>query len=64
MKLEIEISEDELKEAVLKVISNNYYRDYSADRNHVNRVVAEQVRRVIITLGNQKMTHLTYVANI
>lgn len=47
MKLEIEISEDELKEAVLKVVSNNYYRDYSADRNHVNRVVAEQVRRVI-----------------
>lgn len=47
MKIEIEISEDELKEAVLKVISNNYYRDYSSDRNHVNRVVAEQVRRVI-----------------
>ena len=47
MEIKIEISEDELKEAVLNVIAREYYRDYSADRKAVNRVTAECVRQII-----------------
>lgn len=47
MEIRIEVSDDELKEAVLNVIAGAYYRDYSADRNVVNRVTAECVRQII-----------------
>lgn len=47
MKITVEISEDELKEAVLRVVANEYDRQFSADRRNVNRVVAECVREVI-----------------
>ena len=47
MKFELEIPESELKEAILHVVSTEYYRNYSPDRNNVNRVVAECVRQII-----------------
>lgn len=47
MKFEIEIPEEELKEAVLKVIADRYYGNYTCDKRHVDRIVAEQVRNVI-----------------
>ena len=47
MKIAINITEDELKDAVLKVIKERYYRDFSTDRRHVDKVVAECVRQII-----------------
>lgn len=47
MKITIEIPEEEIKDRVLDVIANQYYRDYSSDRNKVNKVTAECVRQVI-----------------
>lgn len=47
MKFEIEIPEEELKEAVLKVIADRYYSNFSYDKRHVDRIVAEQVRNTI-----------------
>ena len=47
MKFELEIPESELKEAVLHVMADEYYRNYSADRDNVNRVVAKCVREII-----------------
>lgn len=47
MKIEIELTEEEIKEAVLQVLQRQYYSSYSEDRRHVNRVVAECVRQII-----------------
>lgn len=47
MKIEVEISEEELKEAVLNVIAKHYYVNYSSDRHHVDRIVADCVRKII-----------------
>lgn len=47
MKIEVEISEEELKEAVLNVIAKHYYANYSSDRHHVDRIVADSVRKII-----------------
>lgn len=47
MKFEIEVPDEELKKTVLCTVANAYYRDYSADRNNVNRIVAECVRQII-----------------
>ena len=47
MKFELEISDKELKEAVLSIMAEAYYRDCSHDRNTVNRIVAECVREII-----------------
>ena len=47
MKFELEVPEEKLKETVLCTLANMYYRDYSSDRNHVNRIVSECVRQII-----------------
>lgn len=47
MKFEIEIPEDELKEAVLNVVVNRYYSSHTEGRKRTDRIVAEQVRKVI-----------------
>lgn len=47
MKLTVEISDEELKNAVLQVVANKYNSQYATDRNNVNRVVAECVREII-----------------
>ena len=47
MKIEIDIPEEELKEAVLNVVAKRYYSDYSEDRRRTDRIVAEQVRKII-----------------
>lgn len=47
MKIVIEIPDEEIKETLKKEIAMRYYADYSGDRNRVNRVVAEQVRKII-----------------
>ncbi len=44
MKFEIEIPEEELKEAVLKVIADRYYSNYTCDKRHVDRIVAQASR--------------------
>lgn len=47
MEIKIEIPDEEIKETLKREIARAYYSDYSSDRNHVNRVVAEQVRKII-----------------
>ena len=47
MKLTVEVSDEEIKNAVLQVVSIAYDREFSADRRNVNRVVAECVREII-----------------
>lgn len=47
MKITVEISDEELKSAVLQVVAREYDREFSADRRNVNRVVAECVREII-----------------
>lgn len=47
MKFELEVPDEELKKTVLCTLANMYYRDYSSDRNHVNRIVSECVRQII-----------------
>ena len=47
MKIEIEITDEELKEMLTKVISERLYDDFSYDRNLYKRTIAECVRDVI-----------------
>lgn len=47
MELKIEIPEEELKEAVLRVVADRYYSDYTTDRKKVNKITAECVREII-----------------
>lgn len=47
MKIEVNLTEEEIKEAVLQVLQNNYYSSYSEDRRHVDKIVAECVRQII-----------------
>ena len=47
MKIEIEIPDEELKEAITEIIAKRLYSDYSADRNLYKRTIAECVRDVI-----------------
>ena len=47
MKFEMDISDDELKDAVIKVIASRYYSDYTSDRRHVDKIVSEAVRSII-----------------
>ena len=47
MKIEIEIPEEELKEAVLNIVAKSYCANFSSDRHHVDRIVAECVRKII-----------------
>ena len=70
MKITIEIPDEEIKDAVLNVAAQQYYKNYSADRHNVNRVVSECVRKVIyedkerITnrIVSQASSHLKNVA--
>ena len=47
MKITIEIPEEEIKDRLLDVIANQYYRDYSSDRRKVDMVTKECVREII-----------------
>lgn len=47
MKITIEIPEEEIKDRLLDVIANQYYRDYSSDRGKVDMVTKECVREII-----------------
>ena len=47
MKITIEIPEEEIKDRLLDVIANQYYRDYSSDRRKVDMTVKECVREII-----------------
>lgn len=47
MKITIEIPDEEIKDAVMNVVAQQYYKDYSYDRHNVNKVVSECVRKVI-----------------
>ena len=47
MIITVEIDDDELKQAVLDVIADRYYREFSSDRRHVDGVVSEAVRNII-----------------
>ena len=47
MKIEIEIPDEELKEAIKEIIAKRLYSDYSVDRNLYKRTIAECVRDVI-----------------
>lgn len=47
MKITIEIPEEEIKDRLLDVIANQYYRDYSSDRRKVDTVTKECVREII-----------------
>ena len=70
MKITIEIPDEEVKDAVLNVVAQQYYKNYSTDRRNVDRVVSECVRKVIyedkerITdrIVSQASSHLKNVA--
>ena len=70
MKITIEIPDEEIKDAVLNVVAQQYYKKYSTDRRNVDRVVSECVRKVIyedkerITgrIVSQASSHLKNVA--
>ena len=70
MKITIEIPDEEIKDAVLNVVAQQYYKNYSTDRHNVDRVVSECVRKVIyedkerITdrIVSQASSHLKNVA--
>lgn len=70
MKITIEIPDEEIKDAVLNVVAQQYYKNYSTDRRNVDRVVSECVRKVIyedkerITdrIVSQASSHLKNVA--
>ena len=70
MKITIEIPDEEIKDAVLNVVAQQYYKNYSTDRRNVGRVVSECVRKVIyedkerITdrIVSQASSHLKNVA--
>lgn len=47
MKIEIEIPDEELKEAIVQVIAKSLCADYSIDRTLYKRTIAECVRAVI-----------------
>lgn len=47
MKIEVNLTEEEIKEVVLQVIQDKYYSSYSEDRRRVDKVVAECVRQII-----------------
>ena len=47
MKITIEIPEEEIKDRLLDVIANQYYRDYSSDRRKGDMVTKECVREII-----------------
>lgn len=47
MKITIEIPDGEIKDRLIDVIANQYYRDYSSDRRKVDRVTAECIREII-----------------
>lgn len=70
MKITIEIPDEEIKDAALNVVAQQYYKNYSTDRRNVDRVVSECVRKVIyedkerITdrIVSQASSHLKNVA--
>lgn len=70
MKITIEIPDEEIRDAVLNVVAQQYYKNYSTDRRNVDRVVSECVRKVIyedkerITdrIVSQASSHLKNVA--
>ena len=70
MKITIEIPDEEIKDAVLNVVAQQYYKNYSTDRRNIDRVVSECVRKVIyedkerITdrIVSQASSHLKNVA--
>ena len=47
MKIAIEIPDEEIKDRLIDVIGNQYYRDYSSDRRKVDMVTAECIREII-----------------
>ena len=47
MKITIEIPDEEIKDAVMNVVAQQYYKNYSPDRRNVDRVVSECVRKEI-----------------
>lgn len=47
MKIEIEITDEKLKEMLTKVIADRIHSDYSYDTNLYKRTIAECVRDVI-----------------
>ena len=47
MKYEIEVEDDVLREAIINVIAQRYYMDFTSDRRHVDRIVSEAVRSII-----------------
>ena len=47
MKIEIEISDDELREHILVAAGNALHKQYSSERNLYKRTIAECVREVI-----------------
>lgn len=47
MKIEIEIPDEELKEAVTRIIAQSIYSSYSGDRTLYKRTISECVREVI-----------------
>lgn len=47
MKIEIELDEEEVKKEIYKELAKCYIREFSPERRVVDRIVAEQIRKII-----------------
>ena len=47
MKIEIELNEEELKKEIYEEMTKCYIREFSPERRKVDRIVAEQIRKII-----------------
>lgn len=47
MKITLELDEEALKEYISENLADRYVREYSSDRRQVDRVVSEEVRKII-----------------
>lgn len=47
MNISIELDEDDLKQVIYQTIANAYAKDWSSLRRDCDRIVADQVRKII-----------------
>ena len=61
MKITIEIPEEEIKDRLLDVIANQYYRDYSSDKC-VREIIYKDKERIIDRIVSQASSHTKTLA--
>ena len=62
MKIEIELTDAEIKEAVLDIIAHNYAKQLDAERNVVKYVTRTEIKEVIRGLLRERMDEYAELA--